>query len=138
MSASLPDAVRAFLDAPRFAVVATINADGAPQQSVVWYAVRGDRILFNTKRGRLKDRNMRRDARVSFCVEDEYRWVAIRGTVEIVDNPEVAKPDMLEITRLYLSEEESQHEYEVQYSREPRASVWLTIESVASYGFDGA
>jgi PPOX class probable F420-dependent enzyme len=136
MTQQLPDAVRSFLDAPRFAVIATINQDGTPQQSVVWYALRGDRILFNTRMGRVKDRNLRRDPRCSFCVEDEQRWVTVRGSVELDDDPAVACPDMLEITRLYKSETEAQHEYETLYARQPRVSVWLPIELLSYYGFD--
>jgi PPOX class probable F420-dependent enzyme len=136
MTTSLPDSVRAFLDAPRFAVIATINRDGTPQQSIVWYALRGDRILFNTRKGRVKDRNLRRDPRCSLCLEDDYRWLTISGRVTIDDDPAVACPDTLEIARLYLSEAEAQHEYEIQFSKEPRVNIWLPIEHVSYYGFD--
>ena len=62
MPNALTTEVHRFLDAPRFGVMATINADGSVAQSVVWYAMRGDRVLINTRRGRLKDRNLRREA----------------------------------------------------------------------------
>jgi len=127
--------VRTFLEAVRFGVVATINADGSPQQSVVWYTLRGDRILFNTRRGRLKDRNVRRDPRVSFCVEAEYQWVAITGSVEIVDEQRAAQADMLEITRRYKSPEEAEQEHRELYSRQQRVSIFLTPEKVVTYGF---
>lgn len=133
----LSEDVRTFLEDVRFGVVAAINADGTPQQSVVWYTLRGERILFNTRRGRLKDRNLRRDSRVSFCVEAEYRWVTITGGVEIVDQQEAAQADMLEITRRYKSPEEAEQEHRELYSRQQRVSVFLTPEKVVTYGFDG-
>ncbi|MGI9253224.1 MAG: pyridoxamine 5'-phosphate oxidase family protein, partial [Thermomicrobiales bacterium] len=34
---ALTPAIRAFLDEPRFAVLATVNADGILQQTVMWY-----------------------------------------------------------------------------------------------------
>jgi PPOX class probable F420-dependent enzyme len=136
MPVALAPWVRAFLDAPRFGVMATINADGSAAQSVVWYALRGDRVLINTRRGRLKDRNLRRDPRLSFCVADEYRWITLTGTVEIIDDQSIAKSDMLEITRLYKEEEEAQQEYDELYSRQERVSVLLTVDKVVTYGFD--
>jgi PPOX class probable F420-dependent enzyme len=128
--------VRAFLDSPRFAVMATINGDGSVAQSVVWYMLRGDRILINTRRGRRKDRNLRRDPRLSFCVEDGYRWVTLTGTVEIIDDQAVAQPDMLEITRLYKEPDEAQLEFETLYSRQERVSILLSLDGIVTYGFD--
>ena len=46
--AGLSSEERAFLDAPRFAVVATVGPDGAPYQAVVWYLVDGDTLVVNS------------------------------------------------------------------------------------------
>ena len=75
----LQDNVRAFLNERRFAVLATINADGTSQQTVIWYDLHGDEILMNTRAGRVKDANLRRDARASLCVPDGYRYVTLEG-----------------------------------------------------------
>src|SRR5436190_23603528 len=64
----LPEAVRAFLEAPRFAVLATIREDGSPHLTVVWYGVRGDELIVNTTVPRSKARNIERDPRVSLLV----------------------------------------------------------------------
>src|SRR5690242_1955254 len=82
----LSEDLRRFLEEPRFAVVATINPDGMPQQTVVWYGLRGDEILMNTARGRRKERNLRRDPRLSLAVEDGYRYAAIAGIARLVDD----------------------------------------------------
>ncbi len=50
----LTPAVRAFLSAPRYAVMATINASGMPQLTAIWYELQGDQVLMNTVAGRLK------------------------------------------------------------------------------------
>ncbi len=47
--AKLSPAVRAFLDERRFASLATINADGSPQQTVMWYMLRDDHVMMNTR-----------------------------------------------------------------------------------------
>jgi hypothetical protein len=51
-SPTLSPRARRFLDAPRFAIVATLNPDGGPLQAVVWYLIDGDAIVFNSRRGR--------------------------------------------------------------------------------------
>ncbi len=99
--ATLTDAQRAFLDEIRYAVVATINPDGMPQQTVLWYEVQGNEIMMNTARGRLKDDNLRRDPRISFCVEDEYRYLTLRGVVTLVDEQGQAQEDIARLARRY-------------------------------------
>lgn len=99
--ATLTDAQRAFLDEIRYAVVATINPDGMPQQTVLWYEVQGDEIMMNTARGRLKDDNLRRDPRMSFCIEDEYRYLTLRGVVTLDDDQERAQEDIARLARRY-------------------------------------
>lgn len=100
--AALSDAQRAFLDEIRYAVVATINPDGMPQQTVLWYEVQGDEIMMNTSRGRLKDDNLRRDPRLSFCIEDAYRYLTIRGTATLDDDQGQAQEDIARLARRYV------------------------------------
>lgn len=95
-----PDA-RAFLDAPRFAVIVTIDPDGAPHQAVVWYRLDDDEIVINSAEGRAWPANLRRDPRISLIVPDGYRYVQVRGTVSIVDDQAVAQADIAEMARRY-------------------------------------
>ena len=81
----LTDDDRAFLRAPNFAHLATIREDGTPQVSVVWVDTDGDRVLVNSARGRVKDRNIARDPRVTLSVhrqDDPYATIAVDGVVE--------------------------------------------------------
>jgi PPOX class probable F420-dependent enzyme len=90
MDITLNEAAREVLDGPHFAVLATSNADGRPQSSVIFVNRDGDTVVFSTIKGRLKTRNMARDPRVSLLVVDKEngRYVEIRGSVEITDDPE--------------------------------------------------
>ena len=86
----LNDSARDVIDGPHVAVLATSNRDGRPQSSVIFIKRDGDAVLFSTIRGRLKTRNMTRDPRVSLLVVDKNnagRYVEIRGTVDIADDP---------------------------------------------------
>ncbi len=67
-----------------FANLATLNADGSPQNTPVWCDYDGACVIVNTARGRRKDRNMRRDPRVALSImdpENPYRYLEIRGKV---------------------------------------------------------
>ena len=67
-----------------FAHLATVMPDGSPQVSPVWVNLEGDHLIINSARGRQKDRNMRRNARVALSIQDPdepYRYLLVRGRV---------------------------------------------------------
>ncbi len=82
--AGLDPSYRWMLEKNVTATLATIKSDGLPQLTPIWVGHDGTNILVNTKKGRLKDRNMRRRPDVSIlCVnpQNPYHWVAINGRV---------------------------------------------------------
>ena len=86
MAIPLSEATRALTDGKNYAVLATINADGSPQTSVMWVGRDGDDLLFSTVEGRRKHRNMLRDPRVSVSVidsADPENYVELRGRVSM-------------------------------------------------------
>jgi PPOX class probable F420-dependent enzyme len=127
--------VLGFVEEARIAVLATINRDGTPQQSAVWYELQGGTILMNTKRGRLKDRNLRRDPRCSLCVEDEDRYVTIRGSVTLIDDERTAQADIKRLATRYDGAESAERQMRDQFSREERVTIHMAIERVTLYGF---
>jgi PPOX class probable F420-dependent enzyme len=67
-----------------FAHLATVMPDGTPQVTPVWFDMKGDSIRVNTARGRIKDRNMQKNAAVAISIidpENPYRHLAIRGRI---------------------------------------------------------
>ncbi|MFJ3882782.1 PPOX class F420-dependent oxidoreductase [Streptomyces sp. NPDC090077] len=89
MTIALNDAVRQLLDSPHPAVLSTLNPDGSPQSSVVWVSRDGDDLLVSTERGRRKERNIARDARVGLTVFDlanPYSYAEIRGTATLTED----------------------------------------------------
>jgi PPOX class probable F420-dependent enzyme len=85
----LSDSVRQLLDQPNHGVLATINADGSPQTSLVWVARDGDEVVVSSAAGRRKDRNIRRDPRVSLSVWDSADaevYAEIRGTATVTED----------------------------------------------------
>jgi PPOX class probable F420-dependent enzyme len=130
MARTLSEKARAFLQEKRFAVLATINADGTPQLTTMWYLLEGDEIVMNTKVGRVKERNMRRDPRISVCFEDGYNYITISGNVEMIDDPQTAQVDIARLATRYHGAEKARRQVEMQFSKEQRVTLRLKCEHV--------
>jgi PPOX class probable F420-dependent enzyme len=88
MAAKLTAAQVDFLHEKHIAHVATVLRDGSPHVTPIWVDTDGEVVLINTSRGRIKERNLARDPRVAISIADEsniYRWLAVRGRAELVD-----------------------------------------------------
>ena len=133
----LRDDVRTFLEEPRFGVLGTVNASGSPQQTVMWYELRGDTIMMNTRRGRKKDRNLLRDPRASLCVEDGFRYVTLDGTIEMVEDREVAQADIAALARRYHEPEKAERMAREEFAPQERVTLLLHVDRVDVHGFDG-
>ena len=127
---TLSEKALAFLNAKHFAVLATINSDGTPQLTTMWYLLEGDTIVMNTKAGRIKDRNMRRDPRIAICVEDGYNYVTISGIVEMIEDPEIAQRDIYRLAVRNHGENKARQQVAEQFSKERRITLHLKCEHV--------
>lgn len=130
MPVTLSEKARAFLQERRFAVLATINKDGTPQLTTMWYLLEGDTIVMNTKVGRTKERNMRRDPRISVCFEGGYSYLTVSGTVEMIDDPKIAQHDIYRLAVRYDGEEAARQQMEEQFSKETRVTLRLKCERI--------
>lgn len=137
-SVSLPDDVRTFLDATRFATISTIDPDGSPRQAVVWYRLDGDEIVLNSAVGRRWPSNLLRDPRIGFSVIDDadgYRWVGLTGVVSAVEDQAVAQADIAEMARRYHADDPGKAERLIhrQFERQARISFRMHIASVVTH-----
>ncbi len=82
---AIPDKYKDLLSGKKaFAALATLMPDGTPQVTPVWFDYDGRNLLFNSARGRQKDKNVRKDSRVTLTIldpENPYRYVEVRGRV---------------------------------------------------------
>ena len=82
--AAIPENYLDLTQKKAFAQFATLMPDGSPHVSPVWFEYDGKEILVNSAKGRVKDRNVRRDPRVGIDIVDPdnpYRHLSIRGRV---------------------------------------------------------
>ena len=80
----IPEKFRDLFNKKAFASLTTLMPDGSPQTTPVWCDSDGQHVIFNSAKGRQKDRNVRRDPRVAMAIIDPdnpYRYLEIRGKV---------------------------------------------------------
>jgi PPOX class probable F420-dependent enzyme len=81
---SIPDGYKDILQKKAFANLATVNTDGTPQVTRVRVDFECTHIRFNTAKGRVKDKNLRRNPVVALSIQDPdnpYRYLQVRGRV---------------------------------------------------------
>jgi PPOX class probable F420-dependent enzyme len=104
----LSAAQRAFLDERHYGVLATLNADGSIQQTVVWYILEDEVIRISVGAHSVKVANLRRNPTASLAIEDTRRYLTLSGTAVV----EPMDPELRE--RLA-----------VRYVGPERAAAWL-------------
>ncbi len=136
MRRELTQAERDFLHEPRYAVLGTTNQNGSAHLTVMWYALEGDEIMFNTAAGRKKPENLARDPRASLIVPDGYRFVRVEGTARANDDQSVSQSDIRKLaSRYYRSEERVQRSVDATWAREHRITYRMPVRHVYSSGF---
>jgi PPOX class probable F420-dependent enzyme len=96
--------VRAYLEAPRCAVLSTVGSNGAPHQAVVHYLLEDAAILVNGRPERRWAVNLRRDPRVSVVVHDADRplhWVGIKGAAAEMREGQAAVEEAMRMASRY-------------------------------------
>ena len=132
MPDKFPDKFKDLLEKKTFAHLGTLMPDGSPQVTPVWWDFDGANVLVNSARGRTKDKNMKRDGRVSLTVSDPdnpYRYMQIRGrVVEITE--EGARDHIDKMAKKYLGLDK----YKIRSADEVRVLYKIAIDHVQTMG----
>lgn len=103
---------RALLKGPVTATLATVNPNGVPQLTPVWCNHDGTYVNLNSVKGRLKDRNLDREPRLSLMLvnpANPYHWMTIIGhVVRVIDeddpvNGQLATDNINVLAESYLN-----------------------------------
>ncbi len=132
MAVTIPESYRDLFAKRAFAHLGTVMADGSPQVTPVWCDLDGGFIRINTAKGRVKDKNMRRNKKVALTVTDpdnSYRYLAVRGEVaEITEQGADAHIDLL--AKKYLGKDK----YPFRQPGEVRVIFKVRPEKVSTMG----
>jgi len=105
--AQIPEKYADLFHKKAFGSLGTIMPDGSPQVTPVWIDYDGNYVMFNSAKGRQKDRNVRRDPRVAVAVidpENPYRYIEIRGRVAEITE-EGADDHINKMSKKYLGKD---------------------------------
>jgi PPOX class probable F420-dependent enzyme len=131
--------IEAFLMAPQHAIVGTNRIDGPPQLSPVWYMYHEGRIYLGVNAGTAKHQNLKRDPRISLCIDGGHgdaRAVIIYGTAELIEGRDPLKEEMSwRIIRKYHATEEQARAYADQVRDLPSVLVIVTPQKIISQDF---
>ena len=91
MSGLADQKIQKFLDSKEIAVLATVQADGAPLAMAMWFLHDPASLTMISEAGTQKVRNLRRDPRVSVVAEAggggaDIRGIAVQGRAEFLDD----------------------------------------------------
>ena len=132
MAATIPATHQDLLQKPAFANLATLNPDGSPQVTPVWFEYDGQHVVVNTARGRVKDRNLQHEPRVALSIMDPanpYRYLGIQGRVtEMTETGADAGIDRL--AKKYLGKDK----YPWRGPNEVRVLVKITPDKIHTMG----
>ncbi len=133
MAGSIPEQYIDLLTSKKaFAHLGTLMPDGSPQVTPVWCDYADGFVRVNSAKGRQKDRNMRREPRISLCVtdpENPYRYLELRGrVVEITETGADAHIDSL--AKKYLGVDS----YPYRQKAEIRVIYRIQVESASAMG----
>jgi PPOX class probable F420-dependent enzyme len=129
-STAIPESHQDILEKKGIAHVATIGPNGEPQSSPVWYGWDGTHFKFSNLKARQKYKNLVRDPRVSVSMtdpDDPYRYLEIRGTAEIEDDPDKTFID--EMSRKYMGTD-----YPANHPGDERVTVKIRPEHTTTMG----
>jgi PPOX class probable F420-dependent enzyme len=110
-----------------FGTLATVSADGSPFQAVIWYLVRGDTLVINSKVGRVWPTNLLRDPRCGLVIEHGYDWVGVRGRAEPVTDQARAQADIAEMARRYKAHDPEDAERMIREVFQPQERISFVI-----------
>ena len=137
MTHILSDWARAFLREDRVAVVSTLNTDGSPQVTTIWYLLQEDGTLIMSTPGRTqKVKNLRRDPRIAVCVGDERRSVSLYGTVTVSSDQNVVRQDLEQLAARYIKEEAARAPALSLFLQERRVALHVKPVKVTEFSLD--
>lgn len=135
-----PTEVETFLGEKRHAVIATNRPGGPPQVSPVWYVYRNGKLYSAVSSTSAKCRNLRRDPRISVCVDGCYpdaRYVVIYGTVQIIGDSSAWRDEIVRAISFRYHETRDEAERSLMENQDPdQVLLEITPEKIFSQNYN--
>jgi PPOX class probable F420-dependent enzyme len=129
------DKINAFLNGKHNAILATIKHDGGPQLTPVIYRWDGEQFWVSTTKDRAKYINIRRDPRISLCIDEATTGTTVIATGKAQLTEDNLWSETLNIVARYQGPEQgAAYVKNMQDKKEPRVLIVLKPEYVISWG----
>lgn len=130
-----------FLQTVRNVVVGTNRIDGAPQLSPTYFLYDQGRVYIGINAGSAKHHNLRRDPRISICVDGghtDFRTITIYGTAEFIEQDNPRRDDIIwRINRRYAaSDEEARRAIEAAKAHTETVLIAVTPEKTIARDYN--
>jgi PPOX class probable F420-dependent enzyme len=132
MAEKIPEEFKDLFGKVAYANIATVMPDGSPQVTPVWFDYDGNYLRVNSAKGRVKDKNMRRNKNVALSIQDPdnaYRYLAVRGKVDEITE-EGADAHIDSLAKKYLGKDK----YPFRGPGEERVIYKIRPEKVSTMG----
>lgn len=99
---TIPDSHIDLVEQPNTAVFTTLNTDGQPQSTAVWFNLKNSTVRVSVATRRQKYKNLVHEPRATLFVMDPtnpFRTLEIRATVELLPDP--SKADVASVAQRY-------------------------------------
>lgn len=110
-----PDQLSEFLAEDRNAIIATIGADGLPQQTPVWFVYADGTFYVSAQETTVKVRNLRHNPALSLCIDagrGSARYVVVSGQAQLIPAGDPFQKEMRRrIIRKYHADPEAADRY---------------------------
>jgi PPOX class probable F420-dependent enzyme len=125
----------AFLAGKRNAILATIQQDGSPQLTPVWYRWDGEQFWVSTTKQRAKYKNIVHDPRVSLCIDDVEHFTTVIASGKARLTEENLWADTQKIAERYRGPEQAAADIKrMQEHKELRVLIVLKPQQMISWG----
>lgn len=136
MAKITPRELSEFTEKPLLAVLSTVNPDGAPQATPLWYHHDGEHFNMTSFTTRVKVRNIRQSSKVSLVVVDTARrggqGLVVSGAAELIEEgvPEATLRNAIR----YLGEDKGKAMAKHLTETAPRVLIRVTPERMLFVG----
>ncbi|MBI1294520.1 TIGR03618 family F420-dependent PPOX class oxidoreductase [bacterium] len=131
-----PDELAEFLAVDRNAVIATVGADGLPQQTPVWFVYEDDTFYVSAQETTVKVRNLRDNPAVSICVDagrEAAQYVVASGQAQLIAAGDPFQLEMrCQIVRKYHTHQEAADRYIASIEHTSSALIVLKPERIVT------
>jgi PPOX class probable F420-dependent enzyme len=119
----------AFLKEKHFGKFASTKKDGSPHVTPIWYMLEGGKLFVNMTPARVKYKNITRDPRVCFLVDDGYPYVLVFGRARVAKERD-GKKDIETLAIRYHGEEKGKKDARNYYMKQDRVTLEIVPDKI--------